>query len=95
MVTESHDKQNKNLKKSKIETNSTERNDMKLKNMKNTFSYRKAQFFSPDHFSEGLAVLLITPPGTEEKYFSRIFALPMDADAPPEAVALTQMALSQ
>lgn len=51
-------------------------------------------FFSPDYFSEGLSVLLLTPPGTEEKCFSRIFALPMDADAPSEAVALMQMALS-
>lgn len=40
-------------------------------------------------------MLLLTPPETEEKCFSRIFALPMDADAPPEAVALMQMALSQ
>lgn len=69
---------------------------MKLKNMEITFSYKKGTvFFSPDNFSEGLAVLLLTPPETEEKCFSRIFALPMDADAPPEAVALMQMALSQ
>lgn len=31
-------------------------------------------------------VLLLTPPGTEEKCFSKIFALTMDADVPPEAV---------
>lgn len=32
-------------------------------------------------------MLLLTPPGTEETHFSKIFALTMDADVPPEAVA--------
>lgn len=49
---------------------------------------------SPDYFSEGLSVLLLTPLETEEKRFSRILALPMDADAQSEAMALMQMALS-
>lgn len=32
-------------------------------------------------------MLLLTPPGTEEKCFSKIFALTTDADVPPETVA--------